>query len=107
MLSFLDDKPSLLTLTKFPGKTNKFNVMERIGSNYDTLGMFLLQDDDGAKVSALKHELQRNTFQICKNILELWLQGRGKRPVTYATLVDCLRDVKLNTLADDIEEVLE
>ena len=80
--------------------------MERIGNNYGAFGLFLLQDDDRAKVSALEHELQRNSIQINNKIFELWLQGRGKQPVTYATLVGCLRDVELNTLADDIEEVL-
>ena len=33
-----------------------------------------------------------------------WLQGKGKLPVTYATLLDCLRDADLHSLAKDIED---
>ena len=102
-----DAKPSLITLSKFPGTRGKFNVMERIGRNYATFGVFLLQDDDGARVSALEHGLQRDPLQICQEIVKQWLQGRGKQPVTYAILVGCLRDAGLNTLANDIEDVLQ
>ena len=73
--------------------------------NYHDFGMFLLQDHDLSKVSALEHTWQRNSPLICRDIIKDWLQGKGKNPVTYATLVDCLRDADLNSLAKDIEDV--
>ena len=100
------DKPSLLVLKKFPGKDREFNVLERIGKNYADFGISLLEDDDGSKVSALETARLRNPLPICRDIMMEWLQGRGKDPVTYATLVDCLQDADLNTLAKDIDEVL-
>ena len=103
----LGDKPSLVTLKKFPGKSGNFNVMERIGKNYTDFGTFLLQDDDGSKVSAIEADRQLKCLLICEDIVKSWLQGKGKKPVTYAVLVKCLRDAKLNTLADDIEAVLQ
>ena len=39
--------------------------------------------------------------------MKQWLLGKGKRPVSYATLVECLKDAKLNELAEDIESVLQ
>lgn len=32
--------------------------------------------------------------------------GRGKLPVAWQTLVECLRDANLNAAADDIEDAL-
>ena len=101
-----DDKPSLLDLRKFPGKDHNFDVMERIGVNYPDFGMFLLQDSDGSKVSALELTWQRASLPICRDIMKDWLQGKGKTPVTYATLLHCLRDADLHNLAKDIEDVL-
>ena len=43
--------------------------------------------------------------EINKEILREWLTGRGKQPVTWATLVEVLRDIKLTTLASDIEAI--
>ena len=50
---------------------------------------------------ARKHHY--NAEQINIAILQEWLTGRGKQPVTWATLVEVLRDIGLSTLALVIE----
>ena len=99
--------PSLLTLKKFPGKRHEFNVLEGIGTHYGDVGTFLLKDHVGTKVSVIETARLRNSSLILQDIFQDWLQGKGEQPVTYATLVDCLRAANLNVLADDIEEVLQ
>ena len=43
--------------------------------------------------------------EIDTEILQEWLTGRGKQPVTWTTLVEVLRDIELSTLAGKIEAV--
>ena len=43
--------------------------------------------------------------QINKEILEQWITGRGKHPVTWKTLTQVLHDIELSTLAEEIEAV--
>ena len=38
-------------------------------------------------------------------VLQEWIAGRGKFPVSWDTLIEVLRDVDLGTLADDIAAV--
>ena len=38
-------------------------------------------------------------------ILQEWINGRGRQPVSWATLTEVLRDVELSELASDIEAV--
>ena len=97
----------MLTLKKFPGKRRKFNVLEGIGTRYKDFGTFLLEDHSGMKVATIEKARQRESFPILQEIFQEWLLGTGKLPVTYTTLVECLRAVELNVLADDIEEVLQ
>ena len=97
----------MLILKKFPGKRQKFNVLERVGTRYTDFGTFLLEDHTGMKVSAIETARLRVSAPILQDIFQEWLQGRGKEPVTYATLVECLRSANLNVLADDIQEVLQ
>ena len=49
---------------------------------------------------ACKHHCDAQRINI--EILQEWLIGRGKLPVTWATLVEVLRDIELSTLAGDI-----
>ena len=45
--------------------------------------------------------------EINKEILEQWITGRGKHPVTWKTLAEVLRDIELSTLAEEIELAVE
>ena len=38
-------------------------------------------------------------------ILEEWIAGRGKHPVTWNTLVEVLHDIELSALAREIEAI--
>ena len=67
-------------------------------------GTFLLDDRTGSRVRNLEHH-HCNAEQINTAILQEWLTGSGKQPVTWATLVEVLRDIELYTLADDIAAV--
>ena len=51
----------------------------------------------------MAHKHLKNAERINTEILQEWLTGRGKQPVTWATLVDVLRDTELSALARDIE----
>ena len=38
-------------------------------------------------------------------IIEEWVSGRSKHPVTWKTLTQVLRDIELSTLADEFEAI--
>ena len=46
-----------------------------------------------------------DALEINIEIIEEWVCGRGKHPVTWKTLTEVLRDIELNTLAGEIEAV--
>ena len=45
-------------------------------------------------------------LRITVEILRQWLQGNGKLPVSWGTLVQCLRNSNLNVITDSIETSL-
>ena len=94
-------------LLKFPGKYGKINIPEQISTKYRNFGIILLNDDSGAIVSGIEREKKDNANEINQAILEKWIGGRGRQPVTWDTLVKCLQDIDLAVLADKIEEVLQ
>ena len=76
-----------------------------ISIKYVQFGALLLDDRNGSRVKNLEYEHHYNIEQINTAILQEWVNGRGKQPVTWATLVKVLRDIELSTLADSIEAV--
>ena len=53
----------------------------------------------------MEHKHRGDVEQINMEILQEWVSGRGRQPVSWATLTEVLRDVELCELASDIEAV--
>ena len=68
-------------------------------------GTFLLGGRNGSKIKNIARKNHYDAEQINIEILQEWLTGRGKQPVTWATLVEVLCDIELTTLADEIKAV--
>ena len=86
-----------------------FRIKESIGE-YNTLGTFLLNDNDGVILQWIKSDLKHSS-EILDKIFDHWVRGEGQvgreRSNTWGKLVECLRIAKLHALADKIESVLK
>ena len=76
-----------------------------LATDYFEFGTFLLDDKNGSKVKIIAHNHLNNAKEINTEILQEWLTGKGKKPVTWATIVEVMRDIGHFTLARDIEAV--
>ena len=99
-------KPTLSQLLNFPGKSGKINIPEKIGTHYKTFGIFLLKDDNGAKVESIAKE-EGESIHISLKILSKWLQGEGMQPPTWSTIIEALKMSNLGVLAKDVRAVIE
>ena len=99
-------RPTLPELLRFTcADERKINIAKQIGDEYKTFGTLLLKDDNGKKVRSMESKHQNDPPKINALILEEWLNGSGEQPVTWATLIEVLRDSDLSTLANDINTV--
>ena len=87
------DRPTLPQLLSFPCAERKVNIPVEIGTKYVRFGTLILEDANGAKVSNMEHKYQRDPERINTEILQEWLNGKGKQPVTWATLIEILHDI--------------
>ena len=85
----------------------RLRIPERIGSNYMTFGLLLLQDSVGAVMHSIKHQYNGSIHDIIMTTLQRWLQGGGLEPVTWSSLIGVLRDCGLEVLAAEIEQAIK
>ena len=103
----IDSKPKLHELLVFQDdKGRSFNFANEIGTEYRIFGILLLQDGTGATVNALELKHRQVAKEINVGIMTAWIQGRGIRPVTWATLSDVLDDAGLCALSEKIKQAL-
>ena len=102
---FTGGQPTLIELVRFRGRDRRINIPQEVSTKYFQFGILLLEDTNGARVRNMEHKHQRDAEQISMEILQEWANGRGRQPVSWATLTEVLRDVELSELASDIAAV--
>ena len=80
--------------------------MKQIGEHYEDLGILLLNDETGEKVAAIMNDCHMKASDINREVLKRWIQGQGKQPVAWDTLVEVLNSIDLHELAHTIENSL-
>ena len=98
------DRPTLIECIRFQGKERIINTPQEIGTSYDDFGVLLLDDRNG-RIHSIARQHKDDAQRINKEVLKVWITGRGKHPVTWKTLIEVLYDIELNTLAKEIETV--
>ena len=99
------DRVTLIECIRFQGEKRRINIPQEIGVKYREFGLFLLDDPNGVRTRALAHKHNNDANEINIEIIEEWVAGKGKHPVTWKTLTQVLRDIELSTLAEEIEAV--
>ena len=96
--------PGMMNLISFQGKYRKIEICNEIGCKYFEFGIKLLEDDNGTFIANIELQCQLNVQRMNRRILQEWISGRGKKPVSWNSLTEVLRDVGLYALAEDIDE---
>ena len=78
-------------------------MLDQIGTHYKKLGILLLNDTTGTVTQAIIKQYHHNASYINVEILQRWIQGRGKLPVEWATLIEVLKDIGLTELVREIK----
>lgn len=95
-------RPSMQDLIAFPAINGTFNIPKRISTSYKQFGIVLLEDDEGTLVNGIAHKHFNNPEEINIEILTQWLSGKGRKPVTWQTIINTLEEIGLKTMAKDI-----
>ena len=93
----------MMELVRFRGRERRINIPQEVSTKYPQFGILLLEDTNGARVHNMEHKHRGDVEQINIEILQEWVSGRGRLPVSWTTLTEVLRDVELSELTSDIE----
>ena len=106
----MDEAPTMLQLIQLERKDggNPVRIKENIGDKIYDFGIFLLNDESGIKMETIKENSFYRHKGVIDNVFTEWIYEKDPRsPVTWKVLIDNLRKVKLNALADEIIDALK
>lgn len=85
------------------GKTVR--IVEEISADWEKLALAL--QFRGGVIRALERNQHFQVEAACRTILQRWLDGESRHPVTWQTLTECLEDIAHGTLATKLLKELE
>ena len=78
-----------------------FEVVKEVSTDWEKLALALRLRGD-----IIQEQRHFQPEVACHNILQRWLNGEGREPVTWDTLLDCLEQTPNGTLAGYLRKVL-
>ena len=94
------DEPSLSKIQKFVGRSGKtYRILAKVSPKWNRFAIALGLEEDIDSVRMNTHHQVENA---CLEILRRWLDGGGRKPVTWSTFIECLDDIQLGTLAEEL-----
>ena len=90
------EKSTMHELPSFQYREGSVDITVRINTKYYTFGIKVLEDQDGSRMDAIEHRHQRDPIRINTDVMKEWLKGRGRRPMSWATLATVLEGIILD-----------
>ena len=98
----------MLLLTSLKTKSGeKISVIKEVAPHWTKFALGLDFDPNGTTIQTIERKRPTDPEACCQEMLEMWLQGKGRQPATWKLLVEILHDFcDLNVLANKIEDTL-
>ena len=91
-----------LGLIKDSGKTVK--VIEQAAAKWEEVATRL--HFESHDISCIRKDYHQQTIEACRTVFIEWLQGKGRKPTTWDTVIKALEEADLSELAGDLKVVL-
>ena len=100
----LGSRPKLHQLNCLKVGDQQVRVIQRVGVDWKQLGLALHFDYNLLK--AIESDNHFKTHESCCDLLQKWLDGGASQPVTWARLIEALRDCEHSKLAFQLKHIL-
>ena len=99
-------QPEMWQLRSFVGRTGRLvRVVEEVSPDWEKLALAL--QFRGGVIRAVERNQHFQVEAACRTILQRWLDGESRQPVTWGTLMECLEDIGHGSLASELRRELE
>ena len=102
-----DSKPTLAKLSSLEKRDKtKIQVIKRVSPAWYDLGSLMDFDESGTKLEIIRESYHNNPVTCCRAMFQHWLNGNGRKPTSWRTLIELLEDSDQKVLAGEIRNAL-
>ena len=83
----------------------KIQVIKSVAPNWRNFGILLDFDSCGTELDIIDNKYHGDPEACCRAMFQYWLNGNGRGPHTWCTLVELIKDCNMKVLAEEIEHL--
>ena len=95
--------PKLHHLDLIEGNRKTVRVIKQAAAKWEAVATRLYFDIDD--ITRIREDYHQQTFKACRTTFIEWLQGKGRTPTTWNTVIKALEEADLSELAGDLNIV--
>ena len=80
--------------------------MKKVSPGWYDLGVLMDFDDSGTKLDIIRESYHNNPVSCCRAMFQHWLNGNGRKPTSWRTLIELLEDSDQTVLAGEVRNAL-
>ena len=100
----IDSIPQLHELDLLEYSNKELKLIDRVAYKWEDIAIRL--HFEGHSISEIKQDAFFQTRQACQKMLIKWMQGVGRKPTTWKTLIAALKEAGLGEVADELHKVI-
>jgi len=103
-IHYAEGKPRMNDFQLLKGKDRTVQIIKSIAYKWESVAYCF--HFEPSEVRSITRDSFIEAEIACEKMLSKWLLGEHCTPVTWGTVVKCLRECEFRTLADDLEHIL-
>ena len=100
----IDSKPTLRQLGCLKLNNQRIDVIEQIAFKWESVADQL--DFKSHLIETIRMESHHQVNSACRKMFMKWLEGVGRQPITWRTLIDALDDAGLPRVAHELNNII-
>ena len=99
----ISDRPKLHQLDLFKQCLQEIKIIDRVAAEWKTVALRLQFEDHYIK--NIEKDCHFQVVSACRTMFTQWLEGNGRKPTTWETLINALEKANLYTVAEDLRKI--
>ena len=99
----LTSEPRLYELDHIKGNGKTVKVISRVAAKWETVATRL--HFEGHDIERIEKDKPHQSLDACRTMFIEWLEGKGRTPITWETVIKVLEEAELAELASDLRDV--
>ena len=100
----ISSKPRLYELDRIRGNGKTVKIISKTAAVWENVATRL--HFEGHEITCIKRDNHFQTEDACRAMFTKWLEGKGRKPTNWDTVIKTLDEASLGEIAQDLKQVL-